>query len=273
MLIIAIATSPADAVTHHVARDETGSAAYRRLRPLLPVGTQIDTMSVDRWLETRGPLALDLRPLDALSADDRDRLERLGARLIDPSTPPPAPDGGRRQTHRRPASAAPAPPEAHRENAPGTTPEEPLVLTIATATNQDQPTTTRHEALTDAELLALALAHLPGTGGPRRRPPGARPGRRPGTAPGPPPRRRHRGPRSIRTSPRPGSSADDTSRLSVAARRPGARRPGTSSPTSPPGSDTSASKSSSRSVPHHPPPRHRVRGSEPRALIDTTVVY
>ena len=101
MLIIAIATSPEGRVTHHLVRAEGGSAAYRRLRPLLPVGSQINTMSLEHWRETRGDLPRDLRPLDKLSREERAAILAGAGRLI--------PAGRRADRHVPPGTAAPAP--------------------------------------------------------------------------------------------------------------------------------------------------------------------
>ena len=40
MRIVATTTSREGRVTHHLVREESGSAAYVRLRPLLPVGSE-----------------------------------------------------------------------------------------------------------------------------------------------------------------------------------------------------------------------------------------
>ena len=56
MRIVATTTSREGRVTHHLVREESGSAAYVRLRPLLPVGSEIRTMSMAYWTETRGAL-------------------------------------------------------------------------------------------------------------------------------------------------------------------------------------------------------------------------
>ena len=87
MLIIATATSPDGRVTRHLVRAKTGSAAYRRLRPLLTPGSHIDTCSLTWWRATRDELPRDLRPLDPLTADERRDLKAAGGRLIDPATP------------------------------------------------------------------------------------------------------------------------------------------------------------------------------------------
>ena len=91
MLIVATATSPVGRVTHHLIRAHFGSAAYRRLRPLLPVGTQIETMGVDHWRQTRGDLPSTLRALDPLTRAERAAVIAAGGRLIPASTPPSAP--------------------------------------------------------------------------------------------------------------------------------------------------------------------------------------
>ena len=91
MLIIAIATAPTGSVTHHLVREETGSAAYRRLRPLLSPGSHIDTMSLEHWRDTRGELPRDLRPLGQVTRAERAAIKAAGGRLIRVSTPPPRP--------------------------------------------------------------------------------------------------------------------------------------------------------------------------------------
>ena len=93
MLIIATAASADQHVTHHVFRDEPSSAAYRRLRPLLPVGTNIQTTSAKFWTKTQGDFPQDLRLLDRLNPDDRTAIRAVGGRLIPASTalPEPAP--------------------------------------------------------------------------------------------------------------------------------------------------------------------------------------
>ena len=91
MLIIAIATAPGGAVTHHLVRDETGAGAYQRLRPLLTPGSDIATMSIECWRETRGDLPRDSRALDEPTREEILEIKAAGGRLIDPLTPPPDP--------------------------------------------------------------------------------------------------------------------------------------------------------------------------------------
>ena len=62
MLIIATATTPADQVTHHLVRADTGGDAYRRLRPLLTCRRRLP-----------GQLGAAHRP--TLSLSDRSTLE------------------------------------------------------------------------------------------------------------------------------------------------------------------------------------------------------
>ena len=78
MLIIATATSPTGAVTHHLVRDNTGPGAYRRLRPLLPADSQIHTMSLEYWRETRGRSPRTCAPCDAPTRDERAAIKAAG---------------------------------------------------------------------------------------------------------------------------------------------------------------------------------------------------
>ena len=104
MLIVCTAETPDGRVTRHLVRDETGAGAYRRLRPLLTPGSQIDTMSVEYWTATRGHLPRDLRALDRPTSAELAAIAAAGGQLIPTSTPPPEPSavhsGHGGKTHR-----------------------------------------------------------------------------------------------------------------------------------------------------------------------------
>ena len=89
MLIVCTAKAPTGATTHHLVRAETGAGAHRRIRPLLSPGSHIDTVSLEHWLQTQGPLPQDLRPLDQVTQTERTAIEAAGGQLIPAATPPP----------------------------------------------------------------------------------------------------------------------------------------------------------------------------------------
>lgn len=82
MLIIGIATAPSGHVTHHLVRAASGVEAYRRLRPLLTPGSNLDTVSCEYWTLTRGPLPEDLIPLDRLTGRERLAIAWWRGRII-----------------------------------------------------------------------------------------------------------------------------------------------------------------------------------------------
>ena len=82
MLVVSTATSPDGRISHHLVRADSASNALRRLRPLLPPETRIDTLALHWWRTNRGRLPDDLLVLDEPTERERELLKDAGSRIV-----------------------------------------------------------------------------------------------------------------------------------------------------------------------------------------------
>ena len=76
------ATAPDDRVTHHLVRADSGAGVLRRIRPLLPPDSRIDTCALHWWRMRHGELPQDLIALDRRAKREPDLVAAGGGHII-----------------------------------------------------------------------------------------------------------------------------------------------------------------------------------------------
>ena len=82
LLIVGTAIAPDDGVTHHLVRANSGAGDLRRIRPLLPADSRIDTCALYCWRMRHGELPQDLMALERPTKRERDLVAAGGGRII-----------------------------------------------------------------------------------------------------------------------------------------------------------------------------------------------